>query len=101
MPRRPYKQKQKRPGGGLDADQLMHLLHGWCLDNMYHPYFKENQDLQFPFKDEAHRRALYFEHKAYLFSLAGRGHVDGLFADLKADEKPRPYCDYEVPEIPK
>lgn len=73
----------------------MHLLHGWMLDNQFHPYYGENGDLQFPFRDEAHRRKLYFQNKEYLFSLAGAGRVPGVFAILEKGEKPQAFYDYE------
>ena len=97
MPYKPRVTKiRKTAGTDLTEDQLQHLLHGWCLDTMHHPFFHENGDLQFPFKNDEHRRELYFANKDYLFSLAGQGHVNGLFTELKAGAKPRAFYDYEV-----
>ena len=92
MPKKPRKQRYVMER--LTPGQLMHLLHGWCLDNQFHPYYRENGDLQFPFKDDTHRRELYFEYKEYLFSLAGK-QVDGVFAQLPEGKKPKAFYDYE------
>lgn len=92
MPRKPIKQRKMRVD--LTDDQIHHLLHGWMLDDMHHPYFKENSDLQFPFRDDEMRRDLYFKHKDYLHSLAGK-RIDRLFAQLPAGEKPKAFYDYE------
>ncbi len=79
----------------LTEDQLNSLIHGWTLDNQNHPFFSLHGDSQFPFKDDAHRRELYFKHKDYLFSLAGKGLVDGLYGELAFDKKPSAFFDYE------
>ena len=94
MPKKP--RKQRYIVERLTPGQLMHLMHGWSLDNNRHPYFRENGDLQFPFKDDAHRRELYFKNKEYLFSLAGKGNIDDLFAALPEGKKPKAFYDYEV-----
>lgn len=92
MPKKP--RKQRYAVERLTPGQLMHLIHGWCLDNNRHPYFRENRDLGFPFKDDGHRRELYFMHKEYLHSLAGKGNIDGLFAALPEGKKPKAFYDY-------
>jgi hypothetical protein len=96
MPRKISKGiKKKKNGTELTEDQIHHLLHGWILDTLYHPFYNFHGDLGFPFRDEEHRRKLYFEHKNYLFSLAGK-HMDFLFRQLKTGEKPRGYFNYET-----
>lgn len=79
----------------LTEDQVMHLCHAWMLDWLYHPFYALHGDIGFPFRDDAHRRQLYFKHREYLLGLAGKGHIDGLFAELPAGEKPAAFFDYE------
>ena len=89
--------RKRKSQAGLTDNQIMHLLHGWMLDDNSHPYFKENDDLQFPFRDGAMRRDLYFRNREFLFSLAGKPNAGDYFP-LKAGEKPQSYFDYEKEE---
>ena len=98
MPQAPRKTRNKKSANGLTGDQLHHLCHGWILSNQYHGYFHLHRDLQFPFRDEDHRREVYFQNRDFILSCAGKGHhFEGfwLFAELREGELPRAYHDYE------
>ena len=75
----------------LTGQQTLHLLRGWCL-----AVNTEYDDLGFPFRDEAHRKELWVQHRDYLMSLSGVGRIPGVFGgSLKAGEKPSAYYEYE------
>ena len=98
MPRKTTRPRTRLSAHGLTGDQIHHLLNGWILNTKNHGYYHLHGDIRFPFRDEDHRRELYFKHRDFLFSCAGAGHyVDGhwLFADLAEGELPRAYYDYE------
>ena len=94
MPRKPLRAIRLNADYALTPDQIMHLLHGWCLDDATHPYYKLHGDLQFPFRDDEHRKELYFKNHDYILSLSGKD-VDGVFAGLEAGKKPKAFYDYE------
>jgi hypothetical protein len=75
----------------LSGRMIEHLLWGWCLAVCPGP------DIHFPFDSEEHRRAMWFEHREYLMSLAGAGRIPGVFGPepLKKGEKPQAFRDYE------
>ena len=79
----------------LTGDQIHHLLHCWMLDDQHHPFYRIHGKIQFPFRDDDHRRKIYFKHRDFLFSLAGQN-MDFLFRQLPEGEKPRAYYDYET-----
>lgn len=93
MPRRPI--KARKINQELTEEQLNDLIHGWTLDDVHNPYYKIHGRLDFPWRDDAHRRETYFKHREYLFSLAGKGPIDGLFGELEAGKKPSAYYTYE------
>jgi hypothetical protein len=86
MPTNKRRTTRVSQGGPLTGRQIEHLLRGWCLGVC------EGPDLHFPFRDDAHRRELWFEYKDYLLSLEGR--VPGVFGIIKK-EKPEAMKDYE------
>jgi hypothetical protein len=78
--------KPKNDKTTLTGRQIEHLLRGWCLGACPGP------DIHYPFDNEEHRKALWFEHKDYLLSLEGR--VPGVFGIIKK-RKPEAMKDYE------
>lgn len=59
MPVKPLKPKQRK---GLTENQKTHLLNGWSLDS------RDGRNPGFPFRDEDHRRELWFEHREELMA---------------------------------
>ena len=56
----------------------------------------EYDDIGFPFRDEAHRKELWFQHREHLMSLSGVEKIPGVFGGgLKAGQKPSAYYEYE------
>jgi len=89
MPRKP--RKLKKINERLTGLQVCHLLRGYSL--AVYP----GADIHMPFKDDEHRRELYFQNRNYLFSLEGVEKIPGVFGGgLKIGEKPAAYYDYEA-----
>ena len=87
MPLKPRKVRM-RSGSVLTGRQIEHLLRGWCL-----AVCTEFGNIHYPFRDDDHRRQLWFENKDYLLGLSGR--VKGVFGEIKKGDKPRAMIDYE------
>lgn len=62
------KRKSKKGGSRLSENQVLHLLLGFCFNSF------EGRELDFPFRDEAHRRQLWQENRDRLIR---RGVGDG------------------------
>ena len=82
----------------LTPKQIEHLWHGFCLavDDSYAVYHPEKP--WFPFRDQEHRRSLWFQNKEYLLSLRGRGRILGVFPGRGFGLKdiPQAQKDYET-----
>jgi len=94
MPTNRRRTSRNRAINELSPDQIMHFFHGWHLDNMGGTYYKLHGDLQFPFRDDEHRKELYFKHRDFLHDAAGK-QIDGVFIQLLAGKKPKAFYDYE------
>jgi len=77
----------------LTLAQIMHLCLGWCLNEevIWHT------DLNFPFKNEKHRRDSWFAHRAEVLKIAESG---GPWSVLKKPITPRALNQYE-PDLTK
>ena len=87
--------KKSQNGRALTGRQIEHLLWGWCLAvcNEY-----PHGDIHFPFRDEAHRKELWFLHREYLLSLEGIERVPGVLGryPLEKGQKPHAMKQYEI-----
>ena len=80
----------------ITGRQLEHLIFGWCLA-VGHEYMNLHGRRDFPFRDEEHRRELWFAHKDYIMSMQGAERIPGVFGafPLRKGQKPEAWKDYE------
>jgi len=85
------KKRMVRTGNkqSLSQAQVMHLILGWCLTEPV----KWHANLNFPFKNERHRRDAWFKHRAEVLKIAETG---GPWSVLKKPITPRALNDYEA-----
>jgi len=74
----------------LNADQVSHLLQGWCLGNVN------------PFLSEDHRRACWLANRDFLINITSKEKCKEIFGfsifgcfPLEKGELPQAYLDYE------
>lgn len=88
----------------LSEDRMAHLVSGTCIDSPV----RWHSRLDFPFKDEAHRKKVWFQHREELVARWGpvellRGWHDyeateGQKATFDLDKMPNPFRTYAMEE---
>ncbi|HEX9849263.1 hypothetical protein [Candidatus Deferrimicrobium sp.] len=74
----------------LSEDRMAHLVSGTCLDSPV----RWHSRLHYPFKDEKHRRAVWFQHREEIVARWGPVELLQAWADYEATEEQKAAFDH-------